>query len=440
MYAQVPTPCIIFSSSPPYAVIQPKGMNINTEFAYSHYNPSSISSSSVLHSSQMPPTPESSTSPSTTPESAMSPSYPLSVSNVSSPLNQSITNPSSYDSSPLSHPSVQPSDGYKVFVGAETHSDAYCPVLGLLLVKVETLDKVQVFHYEPELNSLYPHRCSTCTSRLPSVNEEDLCPLYSVRVSDGSHVIFMRTLNSGRVSQYRMTAFGGLEQIENFNVQYNPKAELPFLFTVFQGENSQIVIVKNQLDKKKWTKEYYGKGGKAVIPPMPVSTLPTYDSSCYDERRPAYRIRLCPHSNRQIVHIKLDDIVKKFWFDGRVGHFVTFDCSLCRVRVTEYHLVPKYSVFHEGTQTSVIFFYNIETGNVEQYLYNSATMGLEQVNCPELEYGSEKGALDEILVEVHEDCQLVIKRNMDGLGFKKYLVLDGRILKIPAYPVKTLKI
>ncbi|CAL2028179.1 unnamed protein product [Caenorhabditis brenneri] len=385
---------------------------------------------------QMPPTPESSTSPSIAPESVKSPSYQPSFSNFSSPVNQSTRNPSSYDSSsPISHPSVLPSDGYTVFIGAETHSEAFCPVLGLLLVKVETIEKVQVFHYDPESNNLYPHRCSTCTSSsLPSVKEEDLCPLYSVRVSDGSHVIFMKSLNSGKVKQYRMTAFGGLEQIENSNVQYNPKAELPFLFTVFQGENSQIVIVKNQMDKKKWTKESYSKGGKSVIPPMPVNTLPTFDSSCYDERRPAYRIRLCPHSQQQIVHIKLDGIVEKFWYDGQVGHFVFSNCPLCRVRVTEDHLVPKYSAFHEAT------FYNIETGNVEQYLYNSATMGLEQVYYPELKYDSEKGALDEISVGVHEDCQLVIKKNVDGLGFKKYLVLDGRILRIPAYPVKTLKI
>ncbi|EGT50929.1 hypothetical protein CAEBREN_30886, partial [Caenorhabditis brenneri] len=416
----------------------------------------------AFYRSHMPPTPEDSPS-ATTPDSTASlhncsayatpvassyQPHTLTAASVSQIVSRSVD--CLYDSSLSSHlsgivrqssrNSAHLSEDYKVYVGAETHSDAYCPVLGLLLVKVETVDKVQVFHYDPESNSLYPHHCSTCTFRLSSVKEEDLSPLYSVRVSDGSHVIFMKSLNSGKVRQYRMTALGGIEQIENSNVQYDSRAELPFLFTVFQGENSQIVIVKNQMDKKKWTKEYYGKEGKAVIPPMPVNTLPTYDNSSYDERRPAYRIRLCPHSQRQIVHVKLDGIVEKFWFDERVGHFATFGCSLCRVQVTEEHLIPRYSVFHKGTGTSVIFFYNIETGNVEQYLYNSATMGLEQVNYPELEYDSEKGALDEIVVEVYEECQLVIRRNVDGLGFKKYLVLDGRILKIPAYPVKTLKV
>ncbi|CAL2028196.1 unnamed protein product [Caenorhabditis brenneri] len=392
--------------------------------------PAPLSTPPAFYNSRMPLTPENSTSPNSTSESVTSPSShpPSPRSHLSGIVKQS------------SNSSAQLSGDFQVFVGAETHSEAYCPVLGLLLVRVETVEKVQVFHYDPELNNLFPHHCSTCTSRPSSVKEKDLSPLYSVRVSDGSHVIFMKSLNSGKVRQFRMTAFGGLEQIENSNVQYNPRAELPFLFTVFQDSNSQVVIVKNQNDKKKWTKEYYGKGGKAVILPMPVSTLPTYDSSSFDERRPAYRIRFCPHSKRQVVHIKLDGVVESFWFDGQVGHFVSFNCLLCKVRVTEEHLIPKYSVFDEGTQNSVIFFYNIETGNLEQYLYNSATMGFEQVHYPELKYDSEKGTLDEIVVEIHEECQLVIRRNVDGLGFRKHLILDGRILKIPAYPVKTLKV
>ncbi|CAL2028779.1 unnamed protein product [Caenorhabditis brenneri] len=324
----------------------------------------------------------------------------------------------------------------RVFVGGVKHNEKYCPKTNNLLFKTTYSGRLYLFHFDPISQSLVPHECLTC---IDLVTEKDLSPLYAVQVSNGKYVIFMRNRIFNTVEQYQMTAPGSLEQIENSNVKYNPNTILPFLFTVFIENGRQVVIMKDEKDKKAWKKISYGEG-KFEIPALPVKMLPSEDYGDCIGSCPLHRIRFCEHYRKDFIQLKVNGNVLKFMFDEQLGMFVSRNCSFCKVKITEEHLIPKYSVYHEKSQKSIIFCHNIETGTVEQYVFKTKTMSFEQVDHPELVYDNSQD-IYEIIVNLNEKGRyLVIQNNQEG-GFVKFLVSgNNKYIRLPPNEVKTIRI
>ncbi|PIC14259.1 hypothetical protein B9Z55_027228 [Caenorhabditis nigoni] len=124
------------------------------------------------------------------------------------------------------------------------------------------------------------------------------------------------------------------------------------------------------------------------------------------------------------------------FYEYSSGKFHWHECQ-CQIQITESHLTPHYAVYSERRKDHVIFVDNNVTAKIEQYIFNTTTGGLEQVDCSELVYDCNL-MVRGTTVATLQNGKIVLEVSKNG-GIRKLSHSFGQWVEIPRIAVKTLR-
>ncbi|KAF1762726.1 hypothetical protein GCK72_010988 [Caenorhabditis remanei] len=280
------------------------------------------------------------------------------------------------------------------------------------------------------------------------VNEEDLYPEYGIfsdRLQKEVMIAFNRATSKMEQYVYSLES-GQFEQVEEPDLKYHVGNRSPSsIVMIIDDWKGRMSIEKGKDGSVK--KMVWVRGQWIQIPSRPVKTLEESEEvgeeaekDPYTRTLPQYKIRYCPHSQKEVIFYLHRDDYLTFAYDETTREMRGgFQCFLCPRFVSESHLFPRYSEFSTSLNTHVIHVWNTETEQMEKYIYDASKFQFQQIYCPEAEFNPEKSTSSSILfVASHENTKSIVMRgNDERLKKEGYCMIRGEYVDIPPNVVRT---
>ncbi|EFO83635.1 hypothetical protein CRE_03024 [Caenorhabditis remanei] len=317
-----------------------------------------------------------------------------------------------------------------------------CPALNATIFKVVQRDGYSKdFRFDSKTQKMVQPPVTT-------VNEEDLYPEYGIfsdRLQKEMMIAFNRA--TSKMEQYIYSLESGqFEQVEDPDLKYHVGNRSPSsIVMIIDDWKGRMSIEKGKDGSVK--KMVWVRGQWIQIPSRPVKTLEESEEvgeeaekDPYTRTLPQYKIRYCPHSQKEVIFYLHRDDYLTFAYDETTREMRGgFQCFLCPRFVSESHLFPRYSEFSTSLNTHVIHVWNTETEQMEKYIYDASKFQFQQIYCPEAEFNPEKSMSSNILfVASLENTKSIVMRGNDGrLKKEGYCMIRGEYVDIPPNVVRT---
>ncbi|CAO4362828.1 unnamed protein product [Caenorhabditis nigoni] len=149
---------------------------------------------------------------------------------------------------------------------------------------------------------------------------------------------------------------------------------------------------------------------------------------------PFFIAKICSYKRINILGVYRGNCYAYYEYSS--GKFHWHECQ-CQIQITESHLTPHYAVYSERRKDHVIFVYNYITAKIEQYIFNTTTGGLEQVDCSELVYNCNL-MVRGTTVATLQNGKIVLEVAKNG-DIRKLSQSYGQWVEIPKIAVKSLR-
>ncbi|CAO4362826.1 unnamed protein product [Caenorhabditis nigoni] len=150
---------------------------------------------------------------------------------------------------------------------------------------------------------------------------------------------------------------------------------------------------------------------------------------------PFFITNVCFYKRINVIGVHRGNSCYAF-YEYSSGKFHWHECK-CQLQTTESNLTPHYAVYSERRKDYVIFVDNLVTDKIEQYIFNTTTGGLEQVDYSELVYDRNLRAQG-LTVATLQNGRIVLEVGRCG-GIRKLSHSYGQWVEIPRIAVKTLR-
>ncbi|KAF1769883.1 hypothetical protein GCK72_001700 [Caenorhabditis remanei] len=154
------------------------------------------------------------------------------------------------------------------------------------------------------------------------------------------------------------------------------------------------------------------------------------------------KARHCPHMGKEYICAfnASNEKFSRFMYNDYTGEFQLFNCISCVNHVCEENLIPKYVENTNRAGGIVMHVENNFTGAIEQYRFNFATLGFEQILRPEFPYDRTKIDPDVTsLFVITTTTTIAVMKDKEGhLKKEQYCMSTHKFIPAPPVAVKTI--